>query len=59
MPLAQMDPRIKRQPTLEAVKRIVLSESLKQTIVVIFEDLHWIDAQRKAAGLSHRRSLRS
>jgi hypothetical protein len=59
MPLAQMDPQIKRQPTLEAVKRVVLSESLKQTVVVIFEDLHWIDAQTTAAGLSHRRSLRS
>jgi hypothetical protein len=59
MPLAQMDPQIKRQRTLEAVKRIVLSESLKQTVVVIFEDLHWIDAQTRAAGLFHRRSLRS
>jgi len=47
-PLAQMDPQIKRQRTLEALKRIVLSESLKQPVVVIFEDLHWIDAQTQA-----------
>jgi class 3 adenylate cyclase len=47
-PLAQMDPQIKRQRTLDAIKRIVLSESLKQPVVVIFEDLHWIDAQTQA-----------
>ena len=47
-PLAQMDPQIKRQRTLDAIKRIVLRESLNQPIVVIFEDLHWIDAQTQA-----------
>ena len=47
-PLAQMDPQIKRQRTLDAIKRIVLRESLKQPVVVIFEDLHWIDAQTQA-----------
>jgi predicted ATPase len=44
-PLAQMDARIKRQRTLEALKRILLRESLKQPVVIIFEDLHWIDEQ--------------
>jgi class 3 adenylate cyclase/predicted ATPase len=43
-PLAQMDPQIKRQRTFDAFKRIVLSESLKRPVVVIFEDLHWIDS---------------
>jgi class 3 adenylate cyclase/predicted ATPase len=47
-PLAQMDPQIKRQRTLDAIKRIVLRESLNQPLVVIFEDLHWIDAQTQA-----------
>jgi predicted ATPase/class 3 adenylate cyclase len=47
-PLAQMDPQIKRQRTLDALKRIVVTESLKQLVVVIFEDLHWIDAQTQA-----------
>jgi predicted ATPase len=42
-PLAQMDPQIKRQRTLDAIKRIVLRESLNQPLVIIFEDLHWID----------------
>jgi class 3 adenylate cyclase len=47
-PLAQMDPQVKRRRTLDAIKRIVLRESLNQPIVVIFEDLHWIDAQTQA-----------
>jgi predicted ATPase len=43
-----MAPQIKRQRTLDAIKRIILSESLQQPVVVIFEDLHWIDAQTQA-----------
>src|ERR1700732_503157 len=43
--LAMMDAQIKRRRTLEAVKRIVIRESLKEPLVVIFEDLHWIDAE--------------
>jgi tetratricopeptide (TPR) repeat protein len=43
--LAMMDARIRRQRTLEAVKRIVIGESLRQPILLIFEDLHWIDAE--------------
>jgi class 3 adenylate cyclase len=43
--LAMMDARIKRRRTLEAVKRIIIRESLKQPLVVILEDLHWIDAE--------------
>jgi predicted ATPase len=47
-PLAQMDPRIKRQRTLDAIKRIVLRESSHRPLIVIFEDLHWIDEQTQA-----------
>jgi predicted ATPase len=43
--LAMMDAQVKRRRTLETVKRIIISESLKQPLVVIFEDLHWIDAE--------------
>jgi predicted ATPase len=46
--LAQMDPNIKRQRTLDAIKRIILSESRVQPLVLIFEDLHWIDNQTQA-----------
>src|SRR5271167_4235429 len=43
--LAMMDAGIRRRRTLEAVKRIIIRESLRQPLVVIFEDLHWIDAE--------------
>ena len=43
-----MDPQIKRRRTLDAIKRIILRESLNQPIVVIFEDLHWIDSETQA-----------
>jgi class 3 adenylate cyclase/tetratricopeptide (TPR) repeat protein len=46
-PLAQMDGRIKKRRTLEAIKRILLRESLNQPLIVIFEDLHWIDEQTR------------
>ena len=42
-PLALMDGLIKKRRTLEAIKRILLRESLNQPLMVIFEDLHWID----------------
>src|SRR5260370_8696896 len=42
-PPAQMDGQIKKRRTLEAIKRILLRESLNQPLMVIFDDLHWID----------------
>jgi len=47
-PLAGMDPPVKRRRTLDAIKRILLRESLDQLLVVIFEDLHWIDDYTQA-----------
>jgi class 3 adenylate cyclase/predicted ATPase len=46
--LAGMDPRIRRRRTLEAIKRILLRESINQPLMVIFEDLHWIDSETQA-----------
>ena len=43
--LAMMDAQIRRRRTLDAIKRIIIRESLEQPLVVIFEDLHWIDAE--------------
>ena len=34
--------------TLDAIKRILLRESLNQPLIVIFEDLHWIDDETQA-----------
>jgi class 3 adenylate cyclase/tetratricopeptide (TPR) repeat protein len=47
-PFAQMDPRIRRQRTLDGIKRIIIRESLNQPTVVIFEDLHWLDSETQA-----------
>jgi tetratricopeptide (TPR) repeat protein len=47
-PLAQMDPQVKLRRTLDALKRIVLRESVKQPVVIVFEDLHWIDGETQA-----------
>ena len=46
--LAQMDAQIRRRRTLEAVKRVLLRETLDQPCVLIFEDLHWIDSETQA-----------
>jgi predicted ATPase len=43
-PLTQMDPQIRQRRTLEAVKRLLLRESFNQPLIVVFEDLNWIDA---------------
>ena len=44
-PLAQMDAQVRKRRTLEAIKRILVRESLNQPLIVIFEDLHWIDEE--------------
>jgi len=44
-PLAGVDPQIRRRRTIEAIKRIILRESLNQPLILIFEDLHWIDGE--------------
>src|SRR5215813_4905322 len=44
-PLQQMDPQIRRQRTFEALKKLFLRESLNQPLILIFEDLHWIDSE--------------
>jgi class 3 adenylate cyclase/predicted ATPase len=44
-PLQQMDPQIRRRRTFEALKKLFLRESLNQPLVLIFEDLHWLDGE--------------
>jgi predicted ATPase len=46
--LAETDGQIRKRRTLEAIKRILLRESLKQPLMVVFEDLHWIDGESDA-----------
>ena len=46
--LAQMDGQVKKRRTVEAIKRMFLRESLNQPLMVVFEDLHWIDEETQA-----------
>jgi class 3 adenylate cyclase len=41
-------PMYRRQRTLDAIKRLLLREAKEQPILVIFEDLHWIDGETQA-----------
>jgi len=43
--LQQMDPQIKRRRTFEAIKRLLLRESLNQPLLLLVEDLHWMDSE--------------
>jgi class 3 adenylate cyclase/tetratricopeptide (TPR) repeat protein len=47
-PLAQMDGQVKKRRTLDVIKRVLLRESLNQALIVMFEDLHWIDGETQA-----------
>ena len=44
-----MDPLQRRQRTLDAVKRLLLRESQIQHVLVIVENLHWIDTETQSA----------
>jgi len=45
---ARLDPSQRRQRILDGVKRLLLRESQAQPLVLLFEDLHWIDAETQA-----------
>ncbi len=47
-PWQALDPAQRRQRTLDAVKHLLLRESQGQPVLVVFEDLHWIDAETQA-----------
>ena len=43
-----LDPPQRRQQTLDALKRLLLREAQIQPLLVVFEDLHWIDSETQA-----------
>src|SRR5499433_1541967 len=47
-PFLQLDPPHRRQRTLEVLKRVLLRESQAQPVLLVFEDLHWIDTETQA-----------
>jgi class 3 adenylate cyclase/tetratricopeptide (TPR) repeat protein len=44
----QLDPPERRQRTLTALKRVLRRESQVQALLLVFEDLHWIDSETQA-----------
>ncbi len=46
--VAEVEAQTRKRRSLEAIKRILLRESLNQALIVIFEDLHWIDSESQA-----------
>ena len=47
-PFLTLDPSQRRQRTLAALKRLLLRESQVQPLLLVFEDLHWIDTETQA-----------
>ena len=47
-PFRTLDPPQRRQRTLDALKRVLLRESQVQPLLLVCEDLHWIDAETQA-----------
>ena len=44
-----LEPARRRQRAVEGIKRVFLRESGAQPLLLVFEDLHWIDAETQAA----------
>jgi len=47
-PFVHLDPPQRRQRTLDGLKRVLLRESQVQPLLLVFEDLHWIDTETQA-----------
>lgn len=47
-PLSQMDSEIRRRRTFDALTRLLVRESMNQPLVLVFEDLHWLDSETHA-----------
>ena len=47
-PFLALDPPQRRRHTLDALKRLLLRESQAQPVLLVFEDLHWIDSETQA-----------
>ena len=46
--LAQINPQLRRRRTFEALTRLLLRESLNQPVLLLVEDLHWLDSETQA-----------
>jgi class 3 adenylate cyclase/tetratricopeptide (TPR) repeat protein len=47
-PFRSLDPARRRARTLEGLKRLLLQQSRREPVVLVFENLHWIDWETQA-----------
>ncbi|MBI2753466.1 MAG: AAA family ATPase [Betaproteobacteria bacterium] len=47
-PFLALEPAERRRQTLAAIKRILLRENQLHPMILVFEDLHWIDSETQA-----------
>jgi len=40
---AKLDPQVKREKTFDAIRDLLIRESQNRLLILVFEDLHWID----------------
>jgi class 3 adenylate cyclase/tetratricopeptide (TPR) repeat protein/ribosomal protein L40E len=43
-----LEPLERRRQILEAIRRLLVRESVEQPLLLVFEDLHWIDSETQA-----------
>jgi class 3 adenylate cyclase/tetratricopeptide (TPR) repeat protein len=43
-----LDPQIKREKALIALRRLIVSQSKARPVLFVFEDLHWVDVETQA-----------
>lgn len=43
-----LEPRQRRRATFDALKRVLIRESQKHPLILLMEDLHWIDSETQA-----------
>ncbi|HXZ87323.1 MAG TPA: adenylate/guanylate cyclase domain-containing protein, partial [Candidatus Binataceae bacterium] len=46
--ITEIEAQTRKRRALDAIKRIILRESINQPLMVIFEDLHWVDEESQA-----------
>ncbi|MFZ1061478.1 MAG: alpha/beta fold hydrolase [Candidatus Rokuibacteriota bacterium] len=47
-PFRSLDPPQRRGRTLDALKQLLFRESQRQPLLLVFEDLHWVDPESRA-----------
>jgi len=47
-PIDTMDPQIRRRRTFSAIQQLVLREAVNQPVLMVMEDLHWLDDESQS-----------